>query len=126
MVAVAGAAIACRYAAVTSFEAVFAGPPTGPPTFWVPPTMPGGKPVTEVPGYRSRFPLNVVAPVLVTVVAATTEAAAAEARFGAVTADHAGDELKATASAPPANATAPRWSNFLGLLDMWCFIQLLL
>jgi hypothetical protein len=67
-----------------------------------------------------------VAPVLVTVVAATTEAAAAVPRFGAVTADQAGDEVKATVMAPPANATTPKWSNFLGLLRMPCFIQLLL
>jgi hypothetical protein len=39
---------------------------------WVPFTMPGGNPVTEVPGLRPRSPLMTVRPVLVTVVPART------------------------------------------------------
>jgi hypothetical protein len=39
---------------------------------WAPFTMPGGNPVTEVPGLRPRFPLMTVRPVLVTVVPART------------------------------------------------------
>jgi hypothetical protein len=38
----------------------------------VPFTMPGGNPVTEVPGLRPRSPLMTVRPVLVTVVPART------------------------------------------------------
>ncbi|KJE77855.1 hypothetical protein FEAC_02270 [Ferrimicrobium acidiphilum DSM 19497] len=45
--------------------------------FVVPATVPGGNPVTEVPGERPRSPASVVAPVLVTVVAARTEYAPA-------------------------------------------------
>jgi hypothetical protein len=41
-------------------------------TCWRPFTMPGGNPVTEVPGLRPRFPLMTVRPVLVTVVPART------------------------------------------------------
>jgi hypothetical protein len=41
-------------------------------TCLLPFTMPGGNPVTEVPGLRPRFPLTTVRPVLVTVVPART------------------------------------------------------
>jgi hypothetical protein len=43
---------------------------------WIVPgasTIPGGKPVTDVPGHRPRFAETTVAPVLVTVEPASTE-----------------------------------------------------
>src|SRR5580765_3276382 len=51
--------------------------------YFVPASMPGGKPVTEVPGLRPRLPLMADAPVLVTVAAANTAYDAAAPRFGA-------------------------------------------
>jgi hypothetical protein len=40
--------------------------------YWVPVTLPGGKPVTELPGLKPRSPLITVRPVLVTVLPAST------------------------------------------------------
>jgi hypothetical protein len=51
--------------------------------YCMPASMPGGKPVTEVPGLRPRSPLMADAPVLVTVEAANTANDPAAPRFGA-------------------------------------------
>jgi hypothetical protein len=45
--------------------------------------MPGGKPVTEMPGLKPRSPLMADAPALVTVAAANTANDLAAPRFGA-------------------------------------------
>src|SRR5437764_12365025 len=50
----------------------------------VPTRMPGGKPVTEMPGLRPRSPVITLAPALVTVEAARTANVPATPRFGAV------------------------------------------
>jgi hypothetical protein len=68
----------------------------------------------------------VVAPVLVTVVPATTEDAAAVPRSGAVAADQAGDEVNATVIAPPTNTVAPSCKNFRDFcIRRCCIIHLL-
>ena len=54
------------------------------PEFLVPVIIPGGKPVMELPGETSRFPFTVVAPLLVTVVPATTREAKASSKVEAV------------------------------------------
>src|ERR1051325_4612973 len=50
----------------------------------VPTRIPGGKPVTEMPGLRPRSPVITLAPALVTVEAARTAKFPATPRFGAV------------------------------------------
>src|SRR4051812_20494511 len=50
-------------------------------TCLVPTTLPGGKPATEVPGQSPRSPVTTVAPLLVTVEAASTPKLAAEPRL---------------------------------------------
>src|SRR6185369_12312748 len=52
----------------------------GSPAWIVPLTVPGGKPVTAVPGLSPRSPLIVVGPVLVTVEAARTANVLADPR----------------------------------------------
>jgi hypothetical protein len=49
-------------------------------TYFVPVIVPGGKPVTDVPGLSPRSPVMAVAPVLVIVLLARTANGAAEAR----------------------------------------------
>jgi hypothetical protein len=66
---VGGAMDAWLYAVVKS---AWACPATASFMCLVPFTMPGGNPVTEVPGLRPRFPLMTVPRVLVTVVPART------------------------------------------------------
>jgi hypothetical protein len=94
------------------------------PVFTVPPTVPGGNPVTEVPGNRSRSPLNVVGPVLVTVVPATTDAVEAAPRLGLV-ADQAGVVLNATIKAPATSAVRPPLMAQLEFLLARCFMIIL-
>jgi hypothetical protein len=64
-----GAMDAWLYAVVKSIWACAA---TASVMCWTPFTMPGGNPVTELPGLRPRFPLMTVRPALVTVVPART------------------------------------------------------
>src|SRR6185503_11892441 len=74
-----------RYAAVVASCARAASPP-GPrivPSFKVP----GGKPVTDVPGSTPRSPVMIVGPVLVTVAAPSTAKASAAPSAGAICAD---------------------------------------
>jgi hypothetical protein len=66
---VGGGMDAWLYAVVKSLLACLA---TALVMSWVPFTMPGGNPVTEVPGQRPRSPLMTVRPVLVTVLPART------------------------------------------------------
>src|SRR6476660_8013677 len=68
----------------------------------VPVTIPGGKPVTEVPGLRPRSPLMTVGPVLVTVEAPTTPKVEATPRGGATAM-----ALTPWASLPTAGGWAP-------------------
>jgi hypothetical protein len=56
------------------------------------------------------LPLNVLEPVLVTADPATTDAAAAVPRFGAV-ADQAGDAPKASVRTPTVKTESPRRSD---------------
>src|ERR1044071_1387524 len=78
----------------------------------VPFTIPGGNPVTAVPGLSPRFPLTVVAPVLVTVDAPKTANVPADPRAtGAwpptVLPAVVKLQLKSLASAVPARSLAP-------------------
>ena len=68
-------------------------------------TMPGGNPVTALPGLTPRFPLIMLGPVLVTVVAAKTPKLPAVPRPGAVAAS--AGACVATSRATVAAATAP-------------------
>jgi hypothetical protein len=83
-------------------------PPATPSALWmVPFTMPGGKPVTAVPGLTPRSPLTMVGPVLVTVVPARTPKVPAVPRFTVATAAPATDSvamitIMAVASTRPA------------------------
>src|SRR2546429_684261 len=83
----------------------------GPPAWIVPLTVPGGNPVTAVPGLSPRSPLTVVAPVLVTVEPArTANVLAAPRATGACPAGEAAGvklQLKSVASALPARSLAP-------------------
>src|ERR1044071_1997425 len=78
----------------------------------VPLTVPGGNPVTAVPGLNPRSPLTVVAPVLVTVEAARTANVPADPRAtGAWPPEDPAAvlklQLKSLASALPARSLAP-------------------
>ncbi len=68
-------------------------------------TVPGGNPVTALPGLTPRFPLMMLAPVLVTVVPARTPKLPAVPRPGAVAAS--AGACVATSRATVAAATAP-------------------
>jgi len=99
---------ALLYAVVKSACAPFATPAPS-SMYWVPVTVPGGNPVTEVPGYKPRSPPMVLGPVLVTVVPARTPKLAAVPRSGAVAvAASAGCVAMNRATAPAARAPAPR------------------
>src|ERR1700685_4193058 len=86
-------------------------PPATPSALWIVPldTMPGGNPVTAVPGLTPRFPLMVLGPVLVTVVPARTAKLPAVPRPRGPVAAVAGCEARnmATAIAPAATAEPP-------------------
>src|SRR5207245_6048936 len=83
----------------------------GSPAWIVPLTVPGGNPVTAVPGLSPRSPLTVVAPVLVTVEPArTANVLAAPRATGACPAGVAAVvklQTKFAASALPARSLAP-------------------
>src|SRR5437667_5716726 len=83
----------------------------GSPAWIVPLTVPGGNPVTAVPGLSPRSPLTVVAPVLVTVEPArTANVLAAPGAVGGWVAAVAAVvklQLKSAASALPARSLAP-------------------
>jgi hypothetical protein len=70
------------------------------------------------------LPLNVVGPVLVIVVPATTEAESAVPKVGLAT-DHAGLVLKATIMAPATTVARPPLTIHREFLIAWCFIELL-
>src|SRR5688572_33323589 len=79
---------------------------------WIVPfTIPGGNPVTAVPGLNPRSPLTVVAPVLVTVEAASTANVLADPRatgaWPAAVAAVVKLQIKLAASALPARSLAP-------------------
>src|SRR5437867_6215676 len=99
---------ALLYAVVKSSSAWAAA---GSPAWIVPLTVPGGNPVTAVPGLSPRSPLTVVAPVLVTVEAARTanELAAPRATgaWPAAVAAVVKLHTKFAASALPARSLAP-------------------
>src|SRR5207253_11114904 len=84
----------------------------GSPAWIAPLTIPGGNPVTAVPGLSPRSPLTVVAPVLVTVEPArTANVLAAPRATGACPAGVAAVvklQTKFAASALPAKSLAPR------------------
>src|ERR1051326_2622040 len=77
----------------------------------VPLIVPGGNPVTAVPGLKPKFPLTVVAPVLVTVEAARTANVLADPRatgaWPAVVAAVVKFQTRLAASALPARSLAP-------------------
>jgi hypothetical protein len=79
--------------------------------YCAPVKVPGGKPVTAVPGLTPRFPVNAVAPVLVTVEPARTTNVEAEARDGESCAPDAAEVVKVHAMllvmALPAASFAP-------------------
>src|SRR5207249_1089296 len=81
------------------------------PAWIVPLTIPGGNPVTAVPGLSPRSPLTVVAPVLVTVEPARTAnvlaAPSATGAWPAVVAAVVKLQTKFVASALPAKSLAP-------------------
>src|ERR1041384_1313454 len=81
------------------------------PAWIVPFTIPGGNPVTAVPGLNPRSPLTIVPPVLVTFEAARTTNVLADPRaIGACPAAVAAVvmlQTKLTASALPARSLAP-------------------
>src|SRR5688572_1042559 len=83
----------------------------GSPAWIVPLTVPGGNPVTAVPGLSPRSPLTLVAPVLVTVEPArTANVLAAPRATGACPAGVAAVvklQLKSVGSALPARSLAP-------------------
>ena len=99
---------ASLYAAVKSSCAWAAA---GSPAWIVPLTVPGGKPVTAVPGLSPRSPLTVVAPVLVTVEAARTANVPAAPRatgaWPAAVAAVVKLQTKFAVSALPARSLAP-------------------
>src|SRR5688572_7643345 len=86
--------------------------PAGSPAWIVPLTVPGGKPVTAVPGLSPRSPLTVDAPVLVIVDAArTANVLAAPSETGvwpAAVAAVVKLQTKSAASALPARSLAPK------------------
>jgi hypothetical protein len=99
-VAVTGSPAATRNAAV---RAIWACAPTASAAWIVPLTVPGGNPVTAVPGETPRFPVTVVPPVLVTVEPArTANGAAVPSSTGAGPAAYA---IGAAASMPRARVT---------------------
>src|SRR6185369_3640226 len=100
---------ASLYAAVKSSCAWEAA---GSPAWIVPLTVPGGNPVTAVPGLNPRSPLTVEAPVLVTVEAARTANVLADPRtigaWPAAVAAVVKLQTKSAASALPARSLAPK------------------
>jgi hypothetical protein len=103
---VEGAPAAALYAVVRS---VWACRATASATCWAPFTVPGGNPVTALPGLRPRSPVITLGPVLVTVVPARTAKLSSVPRFGAVAAT-AGWAAMNMAIAPAA-ATGPAASH---------------
>src|SRR5207245_4414492 len=84
---------------------------SGSPAWIVPLTIPGGNPVTAVPGLTPRSPLTLVAPVLVTVEPARTvnvlAAPRATGAWPAAVAAVVKLQTKFAASALPARSLAP-------------------
>jgi hypothetical protein len=85
---------------------------------WAPSTVPGGNPVTAVPGLTPRSPVTTLGPVLVTVVPARTAKALAVPRPTGDCAALAPD-CAATTTAATAIGTqpAPSQGNLCGLRD---------